>query len=887
MGQHLVSLNPSSSSSSGGGSRKGAKKSGTSDDSNHRRRSGGGGLRSGKLKLLTSSHKSKSLDLPGSEVMIDKCPPPITPGPTLLATNSNEQKHQHLLAHLTSCSSDINIDATLPPPPPPTPNSQLTPSQHPSSPAIDKRTSLNPHSTDTGSCVTISQTNVSSSMGIVYDNIGKKLSASRDILRDNNNCDKIRAEKVINENTSISINWEKNVNSPPLPITQSPILTSSPTRSSTGIVSPDNSGGIIVKSLQENTPPASFQSYISPLVHRSSASATVAASQQPHHHQAKEKENDKDGEVRESLSPPSSSSCVQQHPQQSDASVMPAGVSSDKESGPYNVTSHQIGLSASSNISSSGSCVSEKNDNGDSNNDICSDSGGDGMLTNTKISSLHDGDGDGDGGGGGGNDDNRNIISGLSEEENDERQKSIVRRNYAFNELVGTEKDYVKDLGLVVEGYIDCMRKDDPPVPDDLKNGKDKIVFGNIEHIYEWHRDFFLNELIKCLEESNRLGLLFKRYERRLNMYVVYCQNKSKSEYIVSEYLDTYFEDVRQKLGHKLQLPDLLIKPIQRIMKYQLLLNDILKHTEKAGLTEELDNLRRAVHIMHIVPKIANDMMNVSRLQGFDGKITAQGKLLMQGILMAAETREQPVTPQLVSNIKLKERQVFLFEQILILSEIIGSKGQFSNPMYIYKNHLQVNKMSLQENSPDSDELKFILKSKDPQQEGLAFVVQAYCMEERNEWVRNIQAILETQLDFLRALQSPIAYQKELTKEVSAPELGSLWNPCLRKTFSHPASAHRQRLAKSESKNGSGGGASSSNLKSSTDKPSDSLLSSSSTTTGKYPIMSSKSLKNPKGLTFSKRGVKEKRLSSPVFNAPRFKPSSSSTSSSSKGSSPI
>ena len=49
-------------------------------------------------------------------------------------------------------------------------------------------------------------------------------------------------------------------------------------------------------------------------------------------------------------------------------------------------------------------------------------------------------------------------------------------------------------------------------------------------------------------------------------MYIVYCQNKSKSEYLVSEYLDGYFDELRQHLGHKLQLPDLLIKPVQRIM---------------------------------------------------------------------------------------------------------------------------------------------------------------------------------------------------------------------------------------------------------------------------------------------------------------------------------
>lgn len=30
--------------------------------------------------------------------------------------------------------------------------------------------------------------------------------------------------------------------------------------------------------------------------------------------------------------------------------------------------------------------------------------------------------------------------------------------------------------------------------------------------------------------------------ERRLHMYVVYCQNKPKSEHVVSEFIETYFE---------------------------------------------------------------------------------------------------------------------------------------------------------------------------------------------------------------------------------------------------------------------------------------------------------------------------------------------------------
>lgn len=114
------------------------------------------------------------------------------------------------------------------------------------------------------------------------------------------------------------------------------------------------------------------------------------------------------------------------------------------------------------------------------------------------------------------------------------------------------------------------------------------------------------------------LAQLFRRYERKLHMYVVYCKNKPVSEYIVSEYLDTYFEELRIKLGHKLQLCDLLIKPVQRIMKYQLMLKDILKYTERAGLTAEAESLQAAYNIMVVVPKAANDMMDVGRLQGFD-----------------------------------------------------------------------------------------------------------------------------------------------------------------------------------------------------------------------------------------------------------------------------
>uniref|UniRef100_A0A4W5JVS6 Trio Rho guanine nucleotide exchange factor a n=1 Tax=Hucho hucho TaxID=62062 RepID=A0A4W5JVS6_9TELE len=197
--------------------------------------------------------------------------------------------------------------------------------------------------------------------------------------------------------------------------------------------------------------------------------------------------------------------------------------------------------------------------------------------------------------------DNSLLSSSSPIDEMEERKTGFLkRRHYVLLELVETERDYVRDLGVVVGGYMTRMKEEG--VPDDMK-GKDKIVFGNIHQIYDWHREYDTNGHTQLRE-------------RRLHMYVVYCQNKPKSELIVSEYIDTYFEDLKQRLGHRLQITDLLIKPVQRIMKYQLLLKDFLKFSKKAGLDSV--ELEKGVEIMCIVPKRCNDMMNVGRLQGFD-----------------------------------------------------------------------------------------------------------------------------------------------------------------------------------------------------------------------------------------------------------------------------
>lgn len=71
-------------------------------------------------------------------------------------------------------------------------------------------------------------------------------------------------------------------------------------------------------------------------------------------------------------------------------------------------------------------------------------------------------------------------------------------------------------------------------------------------------------------------------------------------------------------MGHKHQLCDLLIMPVQRITRYPLLLKEVYKYTEQANLIAEVEALQQARQTMEDIAKAANDIMDISRLQGFD-----------------------------------------------------------------------------------------------------------------------------------------------------------------------------------------------------------------------------------------------------------------------------
>ena len=63
---------------------------------------------------------------------------------------------------------------------------------------------------------------------------------------------------------------------------------------------------------------------------------------------------------------------------------------------------------------------------------------------------------------------------------------------------------------------------------------------------------------------------------------------------------------------------DLTIKPVQRLMKYQLILKDCLKIAEKCELHNEVSTLKESLELMINTPAEANDMMLVSAIKPYE-----------------------------------------------------------------------------------------------------------------------------------------------------------------------------------------------------------------------------------------------------------------------------
>ncbi|NXW53786.1 DNMBP protein, partial [Eurystomus gularis] len=165
-------------------------------------------------------------------------------------------------------------------------------------------------------------------------------------------------------------------------------------------------------------------------------------------------------------------------------------------------------------------------------------------------------------------------------------QRMLEKRSKVIEELLQTERDYIRDLEMCVERIMVPLQRAQ------IQNIDFEALFGNIHMVIS-----FSKQLLSALETSDAIGPVFLAQRAELeSVYRVYCQNHDEAIALLEMYekdekMQKLLLDLLDSLRslysewgctNYINLGSFLIKPVQRVMRYPLLLIELLSATPEA-----------------------------------------------------------------------------------------------------------------------------------------------------------------------------------------------------------------------------------------------------------------------------------------------------------------
>ncbi|XP_069576267.1 pleckstrin homology domain-containing family G member 1 isoform X1 [Brachyistius frenatus] len=296
-------------------------------------------------------------------------------------------------------------------------------------------------------------------------------------------------------------------------------------------------------------------------------------------------------------------------------------------------------------------------------------------------------------------------------------------------EILDTERTYVKDLRSIVEDYLECISNQSRLALSSEDKGS---LFGNIQDIYHFNRDL-LYDLEKCNADPVAIAECFVSKSEEFHIYTQYCTNYPRSVAVLTECmrnkaLAKFFRERQESLRHSLPLGSYLLKPVQRILKYHLLLHEIANHMEKD--TETYEVVQEAIDTMQRVAWHINDMKrrheHAVRLQEIQSLLTnwkgpdliGYGELVLEGTFRLQRAKN--------------ERTLFLFDKLLLITKK-------REETYTYKAHILCCNLMLVEIIPKEPLSFSVFHYKNPK---LQHTVQAKSQQDKRMWILHLKRLI-------------------------------------------------------------------------------------------------------------------------------------------------
>uniref|UniRef100_A0A667WV66 TIAM Rac1 associated GEF 1 n=1 Tax=Myripristis murdjan TaxID=586833 RepID=A0A667WV66_9TELE len=257
-----------------------------------------------------------------------------------------------------------------------------------------------------------------------------------------------------------------------------------------------------------------------------------------------------------------------------------------------------------------------------------------------------------------------------------------------ITELVETEKTYVKDLSCLIERYLTPLQKESFLTQDELD-----VLFGNLGEMVEFQVEFLRTledgiRLVPDLDKLERveqfkkvlfsLGGSFLYYADRFKIYSAFCASHTKVPKVLAKAktdsdFKAFLAERNPRQQHSSTLESYLIKPIQRVLKYPLLLKELYSLTDPDS--EEHYHLDVAMKAMNKVASHINEMQKLHEEYGavFDQLINEQtadkkevADLSMGDLLLHATVMWINPPSSLVKSKKDPDLSAFVFKTAVV-----------------------------------------------------------------------------------------------------------------------------------------------------------------------------------------------------------------------------
>ncbi|XP_055630616.1 protein vav isoform X2 [Toxorhynchites rutilus septentrionalis] len=326
---------------------------------------------------------------------------------------------------------------------------------------------------------------------------------------------------------------------------------------------------------------------------------------------------------------------------------------------------------------------------------------------------------------------------------------NFEQRDFVIKELVDTETNYLEALNALKYKFLQ-------PLERILSKDIIVVIFPCIKELADIHEKF-LEKLQEAamVNSKAKLSTVFLEFREPFLIYGDYCSSMTSATDTLrdvckksSEVDQIINQCQKEHSGGRLQLRDILSVPMQRILKYHLLLDKLVQETspshddfrglERAkeamvDVAQYSNEVKRDSEHLVVIQKVKESILDLNMPNG--NNLEQYGRLLLDGDLHIKAHEDQ----------KTKHRYAFVFEKVMIL--VKNSNAKIGDGQYVFReaHNLQDYRVEIchsRRTLGRDGRLKYSLLLARKTQ-STAFTLYMKTEEERDKWKRAFDLAME------------------------------------------------------------------------------------------------------------------------------------------------